>query len=104
MKRIYIDHETVMKNNASIVMELSNDVQNLFLRSRLTVASSLSPTVFDLVFGEFGMAGAQAVASHLEAGQDHILPGDGDVSVAVGGTEVEDGVQRQLKLWTRPYK
>ena len=50
------------------------------------------------------MAGAKAMASHLETGQDHVLPSDGDISVAVRGAEVENGVQCQLKLWTGPYE
>ena len=44
------------------------------------------------------------MASHPETGQDHILPSNGDVGMALSGAEVENGVQSQFKLWTCPYK
>ena len=50
------------------------------------------------------MAGAETVASHLETGQDHVLPGNGDIGLSVGRAKVEDGVQSQFKLWTGPYE
>ena len=50
------------------------------------------------------MAGAETVASHLETGQDHVLPGNGDIGMSVGRAEVENGVQSQFKLWTGPYE
>ena len=42
------------------------------------------------------------MATHLEAGEDDILISNGDVCVGLGGAEVEDGVQCQLKLRASP--
>ena len=48
------------------------------------------------------MACAKAIAAHLEAGENHILTSNGDISVSLTAAEVEDCVESQLKLWTCP--
>ena len=55
-----------------------------------------------LVFGDFWVACAKAIATHLEAGENHILTSNGDISVSLTAAEVEDCVESQLKLWTCP--
>ena len=48
------------------------------------------------------MASTEGTATHLEAHQNNILSSYCHISVALRGTEIEDGVQCQFKLWTCP--